>query len=84
MPLVKDMIFERSNTGYFIAFLILGAVLGSALGNLIVKFIPQMNVITTSLTGPIGFNLEILSFNMKLNFASIIGLFLGIIIFRKI
>ena len=78
------MIFERSNTGYFIAFMILGAVLGSALGTFIVKFIPQMSVITTSLTGPIGFNLEILSFSMKLNFASIAGLVLGIIIFRKI
>lgn len=78
------MIFERSNTGYFIAFMILGAVLGSALGTFIVKFIPQLSVITTSLTGPIGFNLEILSFSMKLNFASIAGLVLGIIIFRKI
>lgn len=78
------MIFERSNTGYFIAFMVLGAVLGSALGTFIVKFIPQLNVITTSLTGPIGFNLEILSFSMKLNFASIAGLVLGIIIFRKI
>lgn len=84
MPYRTVMIFDRSNTGYFIAFMILGAVLGSALGNLIVKFIPQVNIITASLTGPIGFNLEILSFSMKLNFASIVGLILGIIVFRKI
>ncbi len=78
------MVFERANTGYFIAFIILGAVLGSALGNLIVKFIPALKEITTSLTGPIGFNLEIITFSIKLNFASIVGLILGIFIFRKV
>ncbi|PKL16723.1 MAG: hypothetical protein CVV49_14860 [Spirochaetae bacterium HGW-Spirochaetae-5] len=78
------MIFERANTGYFIAFVLLGAVLGSALGNLIVKFIPALKEITTSLTGPIGFNLEIITFSIKLNFASIVGLILGIFIFRKV
>jgi len=78
------MVFERSNIGYFLAFMILGGILGSALGNLVVKFIPQFGIITTSLTGPIGFNLEILSFSMRLNFASIIGIVFGIIVFRKI
>lgn len=78
------MVFERSNTGYFIAFVLLGAVLGSALGNLIVKFIPALKEITTSLTGPIGFNLEIITFSIKLNFASIVGLILGIFVFRKV
>jgi len=78
------MVFERTNTGYFIAFIILGAVLGSALGNLIVKFIPALKEITTSLTGPIGFNLEIITFSIRLNFASIAGLILGIFIFRKV
>ena len=78
------MVFERANTGYFIAFIILGAVLGSALGNLIVKFIPALKEITTSLTGPIGFNLEIITFSIRLNFASIAGLILGIFIFRKV
>lgn len=78
------MVFERSNTGYFIAFIILGAVLGSALGNLIVKFVPALKDITASLTGPIGFNLEIITFSIKLNFASIVGLITGIIIFRKV
>ncbi len=78
------MVFERSNTGYFIAFIILGAILGSAMGNLIVKFIPALKEITTSLTGSIGFNLEIITFSIKLNFASIVGLILGILIFRKV
>ena len=63
--------------------MILGGI-GICAGDLVVKFIPQFNIITTSLTGPIGFNLEILSFSMKLNFASIVGIIFGIIVFRKI
>jgi hypothetical protein len=35
------------------------------------------------LTGPLGLNLEIISFNIKLNLSSIVGLVLGILIFRK-
>ncbi|MCL2156256.1 MAG: hypothetical protein FWH53_11370 [Leptospirales bacterium] len=80
------MVFERSNIWYLIAFIILGAVLGSALGNLIVKIFPSpsLEVITTTLTEPIGFSLEIITFSIRLNFASIIGLIIGIFIFRKV
>ncbi len=78
------MVFNRGNTGYFIAFMLLGAILGSATGNLVVKFFPAMKFITSNLTSPIGFNLEILSFSLRLNLASIIGLISGIIIFRRI
>lgn len=82
--LLFSMEFSRSNTGYFIAFMLLGGVLGSALGTLIVKFFPEAGFITSNLTGPIGFNLEIISFSLKLNLASIFGLVSGIILFRKI
>lgn len=78
------MDFSRSNTGYFIAFMLLGGVLGSALGTLVVKFFPAAGFITSNLTGPVGFNLEIISFSLKLNLASIIGLVAGIVLFRKI
>jgi hypothetical protein len=78
------MTFDRSNTWYFIAFMLIGAILGSALGSLLVKAFPDLAVITRSLTGPVGFNLEIISFSLKLNLSSIIGLVAGIIIFRKI
>ncbi|HQO40053.1 MAG TPA: hypothetical protein PK986_06260 [Spirochaetota bacterium] len=78
------MVFERSNTVYFFAFMIIGAILGSALGSLIVKFAPGLKLITESLTGPVGFNLEIISLSLKLNLASLTGLVLGIVIFRKV
>ncbi len=78
------MVFERSNTVYFFAFMFIGAILGSALGTLIVKFVPAMKMLTESLTGPIGFNLEIISLSLKINLASAIGLVLGIVVFRKV
>lgn len=78
------MLFERSNFAYFMAFIIIGAVLGSAAGALLVNFLPGLSFIQKSLTGPIGLNLEIISFNIKLNLSSIIGLVLGALIFRKV
>jgi len=78
------MTFEKKNLGYFIAFIIIGAVLGSALGTFIIGFIPGGSIITKSLTGPIGFNLEIISFHLNLNVSAIFGLLTGIIIFFKL
>ena len=65
------------------AFVIIGAILGYAAGALLVNFFPGLSFIQKSLTGPIGLNLEIISFNIKLNLSSIVGLVLGILIFRK-
>ena len=78
------MTFEKSNMGYFIAFMLIGALLGSALGTLLARFIPALSVIKESLTGPVGFNLEIIQFHIKINLAAIIGLLAGILIYRKV
>jgi hypothetical protein len=69
---------------YLIAFMIVGAILGSALGTLIAGFFPNMSVITKNLTGPIGFSLVVISFNLRLNLSGIIGLMLGAMIYRRI
>ena len=78
------MTFERGNTGFFIAFILIGAILGSAIGTLLAKLFPSMAFIKNSLTGPIGLKLEIISFSIKLNLSAIVGLIAGILIFRKI
>ncbi len=78
------MTFDRANLGYFIAFMLIGAILGSALGTLLARLVPALAVIKQSLTGPIGFNLEIISFSISLNLSAIIGLIAGIILFRKV
>ena len=78
------MTFERKNIGYFIAFLLIGGILGSAIGTLAADIFPSISIIKKSLTGPIGFNLEIISFHVNLNISAIIGLIIGIIIFHKV
>ena len=78
------MTFERSNFLFFLAFILIGAVLGSALGALAERLIPGISVINDNLTGPIGFNLEVITFNIRLNLSAIIGLIIGAVIFRKV
>lgn len=78
------MSFDRANIGYFIAFLLVGAILGSAIGTLIAGFVPALAIIKKNLTGPIGLNLEIFSFSASLNLSAIIGMIAGFILFRKV
>jgi len=78
------MTFERNNLGYLLTFMLVGAILGSALGTLIAGYVPALSVIQKSLTGPIGFNLEIISLHIRINLSSIIGLLVGAVIFRRI
>jgi hypothetical protein len=78
------MTFERGQIGFFIAFIIIGAILGAAIGTFIAEYIPALSAINKSLTGPLGFNLEIISFHINLNLSAVIGSITGIIIFIKI
>ncbi|HSV96289.1 MAG TPA: hypothetical protein VLM75_05060 [Spirochaetota bacterium] len=78
------MIFAKGNLGFFLAFLLIGGVLGSALGTLVVRLFPALQVINTSLTGPISLNLEIISFGVRLNLSAIAGMIVGLLIFRKV
>ncbi len=78
------MNYIRGNIGFFLSFILIVAILGSALGTLLARLVPALSIIKDSLTGPIGFNLEIISFNIKINLSAIIGMILGILIYRKI
>ncbi|HPV98627.1 MAG TPA: hypothetical protein PLZ78_12415 [Spirochaetota bacterium] len=78
------MTFAKGNLGFFLAFLILGGILGSALGTLIVKLFPALQIINAGLTGPLSLNLEIISFGVKLNLSAIVGMIAGVLIFRRV
>jgi hypothetical protein len=78
------MSFDRTNIWYFWAFIIVGSVLGSALGALLVHVFPALSILTMNLTGAVGFNLEIISFSLKINLSAIVGLVVGVLLFRKI
>ncbi len=78
------MTFERGNIGYFIAFILIGAILGSSIGTLLAKIFPALSILKENLTGPVGINFEIINFNIRLNLSAIVGMVIGIVLFRKI
>jgi hypothetical protein len=78
------MTLDRGHLTFLIAFIIVGGILGSALGTFIASHVQVLAFIKTSLTGPIGFNLEIISFSLNLNIAAILGMILGIFLFFKV
>ena len=78
------MTFEKSHLGYFVAFLLVGAILGSALGTLVVRYVPALSVIQNNLTGPIGVNLDVIDFHIRINLSAIIGTIVGFFIFWKV
>ena len=78
------MQFQRGAMGFFLAFVIIGAILGASLGALIVGLAPSSSVLTRTLLGPIGFNLDIVSFSLKINLSALLGIIAGIFVFRKI
>jgi hypothetical protein len=78
------MTFERGHLGYFIAFIIIGAILGAVIGVLLVGIFPGLSPLIKNLTGPIGFNLEVISFKINLSLSAIIGVIAGIIVFIKV
>ena len=78
------MTFSRDHIGYFIGFVILGGILGIATGSFLVKLIPSLAVINAPLTKPIGFDLELLSLYIRFNISAIIGIIVGILLFKWI
>jgi len=78
------MQFQRGAMGFFLAFIIIGAILGSSLGALLVGLVPSLSVLTRPLLGPVGFNLDIVSFSLKINFSALLGIIVGFLVFRKI
>lgn len=78
------MNFDRASVWYFVAFILIGAILGAAIGALIVRIFPALSIITANLTGPIGFNLEIISFSLNINLSAIVGILCGFLLFKKV
>jgi hypothetical protein len=78
------MTFKRGHIGFFIAFIIIGAILGAVIGVLLVGIFPGLSPLIKNLTGPIGFNLEVISFHINLSLSAIIGIIAGIILYIKV
>ncbi|MDA3901519.1 MAG: hypothetical protein PF637_13505 [Spirochaetes bacterium] len=77
------MRFSRENSFYLILFIVLGALLGGALGTLFAEISPALSFLKKNLTGFIGFNLDFIRFEVSLNLSSLLGIVSGIVIFAK-
>ena len=78
------MTFERGHIGFFVAFIIIGAILGTVIGVFLTGIFPGLSPLIKNLTGPIGFNLEVISFHINLSLSAIIGTIAGIMLFIKV
>lgn len=78
------MTFSRDHIGYFIGFVILGGILGIAIGSFLVKLAPSLAIINAPLTRPIGFDLEIMSVYFRFNISAIAGMIAGVLLFKWI
>ena len=78
------MTFERGHIGFFVAFIIIGAILGTVIGVFFTGIFPGLSPLIKNLTGPIGFNLEVISFHINLSLSAIIGTIAGVILFFKV
>lgn len=78
------MTFSRDHIGYFLGFVILGGILGIAIGSFIVKLAPSLAVINAPLTRPVGFDLNLISFYIRFNISAIVGMIAGVLLFKWI
>ncbi|MGQ9842495.1 MAG: hypothetical protein ACUVRK_02930 [Spirochaetota bacterium] len=78
------MTFSRDHIGYFIGFILVGGILGIAIGSFLVKLVPSLAILNAPLTKPIGFDLELISFYFRFNISAIVGIFAGVLVFKWI
>lgn len=78
------MTFSRDHIGYFIGFILVGGILGIAIGSFLVKLVPSLAIINAPLTKPIGFDLELISFYFRFNISAIVGMIAGVLVFKWI
>lgn len=78
------MTFSRDNIGYFIGFVIIGGILGIAVGSFLAKLAPSLALVNAPLTKPIGFDIELVSLYIRFNISAIVGMIAGVVLFKWI
>ncbi len=76
------MRFAKENTGYFVLFIFIGALLCAALGVFLAELIPSLSIIKKSLISG-GFDIGFLEIRLRISLMSIIGAVAGAVIFAK-
>lgn len=77
--------------GFLVFIIILGAVTGALLGDILGKFVPALRFLSTAysigMSSPLVLDMKVLTLTLGLNFSfnimSILGIVLAIILYRK-
>ncbi|MBN1647873.1 MAG: hypothetical protein JW874_07565 [Spirochaetales bacterium] len=77
------MKLTKKNSGHFIALLLLGLIVGTLCWELFARIISSFGTDISFAVGPIGFDVLVLQFYIKLNPGSVAGIIGGALLFRK-
>lgn len=77
------MKFNKKNLGHLVLLLIMGLVIGTLAWELIAKILESFSIDAAFAIGPVGFDINVLVFYIKINPGSVIGIITGILLFRR-
>ena len=77
------MAIERNRVGMLVMLSLIGALIGTVIGRLLEKIIPAFSGILTVGT-KLSIDLDVLRFGMDFNIASILGIVITFLIYRKL
>jgi len=68
------VVFGKGNLGFFIAFVLIGGILGTALGSLFASLVPALAVLKTNLVPNAAVDLVVMSVSFNINPLTIAGI----------
>jgi hypothetical protein len=77
------MKLTKKNSGHFIALLLLGLIVGTLCWELLARIASSFDTDIAFDIGPVGFDVLVLQFYIKINPGSLIGIITGVLLFRK-
>ena len=78
------MVFSKANFSYFIAFLLVGGILGTAIGVFLGSSFPALTILKQNVISSACFDLVVISISFNINPITIVGIISGIVLFYKV
>lgn len=69
---------------FFLLFIVVGGILGSVIGALLVEIFPSLKIITKEMTDFLTIDLQLIKIAVRLTISSVVGITAGIIVFFRI
>jgi len=78
------MKFNKKNTRHLILLIFMGLLIGTLAWELFAKIMESFSLNVSLAIGPVGFDIGVLVFYIKINPGSVIGILAGILLFRRL